>query len=133
MQVEALDHVNIMTGDIDGTCQFYCELLGLERRNGPEPLRPEEAQWLYDTGGNPILHINAAECWRFYDRAVKDGPTGALHHVALRCQGFDEVRARLDARGADYELSLVDSIGLRQVFTFDPNGVLLELNFFESA
>jgi len=48
----------------------------------------------------------------------------------LRCGEFDEVRARLDARQAEYHVNDLSSIGLRQIFTADPNNVLLELNFF---
>jgi hypothetical protein len=36
----------------------------------------------------------------------------------------------LNARGLDYRVNVVEAISLRQVFTVDPNGVLLELNFF---
>ncbi len=35
-----------------------------------------------------------------------------------------------EARGADYRVNEVEAIGLKQLFTLDPNGVLLELNFF---
>ena len=56
--------------------------------------------------------------------------TGALHHVALKCVGYEEVKGRLDAMGADYQENLVSAINLRQIFTPDPNNVLLELNFF---
>ena len=37
---------------------------------------------------------------------------------------------RLDVMGADYQENLVSAINLRQIFTPDPNNVLLELNFF---
>ena len=131
MRVNALDHVNIVTADLDGTARFYADLLSLERRDGPPPLRPEHVQWMYDAGGRPILHLNSMDCPRFYDRPVEAGPTGPIHHVALNCSGFEEVRARLDAMGADYRTNSADSIGLKQIFTQDPNGVLLELNFFE--
>ena len=57
-------------------------------------------------------------------------PTGALHHVALNCSGYQETVARFDARGLEYRVNHVAAIGLRQVFTLDPNGVLFELNFF---
>jgi catechol 2,3-dioxygenase-like lactoylglutathione lyase family enzyme len=130
MKVNALDHVNIITADLDGTARFYAELLGLERRNGPPPLTPDNAQWMFDDAGRAIVHINSEDCPRTYDRATESGPTGAVHHVALNCSGYDEMLARLDARGAAYQLNLVEAIGLRQVFTMDPNEVLLELNFF---
>jgi catechol 2,3-dioxygenase-like lactoylglutathione lyase family enzyme len=130
MKVNALDHVNIITDDLDGTATFYEELLGLDRRDGPPPLTPQNCQWMYDLEDRPILHINSQDCPRFYDRETKSGPTGAVHHVALNCSGYDEMVARLDGRGMAYEVNLVEAIGLRQIFTMDPNEVLLELNFF---
>jgi len=130
MKVNALDHVNVITSDLDGSARFYAELLGLERRDAPPPLTPRNAQWMYDDAGRAIVHINSEDCPRAYDRATEPGPTGSLHHVALNCSGYDDMVARLDARGAAYQVNLVGAIGLRQIFTMDPNQVLLELNFF---
>lgn len=130
MHVEALDHVNIITDDLDGTAQFYAEVFNLDRRNAPPPLTPQNAQWMYDKDGRAIFHINSADCPRTYDRAVAPGPTGSIHHVALRCSGYEEMLTRLDARGMHHQTNFIEAIGLRQIFTEDPNGVLLELNFF---
>ena len=131
MIVQRLDHVNIITDRLAETARFYAELLDLEERNGPPPLRPEQVRWMYDHAGNAILHLNAVDCPRAYDRNVVPGAeTGAIHHVALRCGEFEEVKARLGARGADYRVNDLSAIGLRQIFTADPNNVLLELNFF---
>ena len=128
--VEALDHVNIITADVQGTTRFYAELFGLEPRDGPPPLTHATARWMYDAAGRAVLHINSLDCPRTYDRAVQPGPTGALHHVALRCRGFEELRARLARRGLEHQLNEVTAVSLRQIFVLDPNGVLLELNFF---
>jgi catechol 2,3-dioxygenase-like lactoylglutathione lyase family enzyme len=131
MNVEALDHVNIITDRLDETAEFYANLLGLERRDAPPPLTPETATWMFDAENRAIIHINSLDCIRAYDREITPGDlTGALHHVALRCKGYEEVKGRLDAAGADYQENLVSAINLRQIFTADPNNVLLELNFF---
>lgn len=131
MQVQALDHVNVITGDLEGTCAFYHELLGLERRDGPPPLTPQNAQWMFDHAGRAIIHINTEDCPRTFDRTVEPGAlTGAVHHIALACSGHDELVQRIEARGLPYQANFVASIGLRQVFVADPNNVLLELNFF---
>lgn len=130
MKVNALDHVNIITDDLDGTARFFEEMFGLERRDGPAPATPQQAQWIYDGEGRAIFHLNSVDCPRAYDRKVIDGPTGSIHHVALNCSGYDEMLARIDARGIDRQSSSIESIGLRQIFVKDPNGVLLELNFF---
>jgi catechol 2,3-dioxygenase-like lactoylglutathione lyase family enzyme len=130
MKVNALDHVNIITADLDGTARFYADIFELDRRDAPAPLTPETAQWMFDDAGRAIVHINSLDCARTYQREVMPGATGSIHHVALNCTGYDDVVARLDARKMDYQSNLVASIGLRQLFTLDPNGVLLELNFF---
>lgn len=130
MTVERLDHVNIITDDLAGTAHFYAELLDLEIRDAPPPLTPETAQWAYDQGGQAVVHINSVDCPRTFPRDVAPGPTGSIHHIAFRCQGFARMEERLKARGAKYSINAVTAIGLQQIFTLDPNGVLLELNFF---
>lgn len=130
MQVEALDHVNIITADIDRAAGFYADVLGLEARDGPPPLTHATARWMYDAGGRAVVHINSLEAPRAFPRDIRPGPTGALHHVALRCVGHDGMVERLDGRGIDYRSNLIAAIGLRQIFVADPDGVLLELNFF---
>lgn len=130
MHVNALDHVNIITADLDGSARFYATLLGLERRNGPAPLTADQAQWMYDQAGRPILHINSLDCPRAFDRAVAPGATGSIHHVALNCTGHGDMIERLNALALDHQCNHLESIGLRQIFVSDPNGLLLELNFF---
>lgn len=131
MIVERLDHVNIIASDLAASALFYADLLDLEARDAPPPMKAEHMQWMYDTSGQAVLHLNSADCRRLYDREVSAGETtGALHHVAFRCQNFDQVKARLDARGADYRVNEASTGGLMQIFTHDPDNVLLELNFF---
>ncbi|MXO91107.1 VOC family protein [Pontixanthobacter aquaemixtae] len=132
MIVEKLDHVNIIAADLQATARFYAALLDLEERDGPAHMRPDQVRWMYDSAGNAILHLNSEDFARRYDRDVEVGaPTGAIHHVAFRCKGFDAMRERLDARGADYRVSDHSASGIKQIFTADPNNVLLELNFFD--
>jgi len=131
MHVNALDHVNIITDKLGETAEFYAALLSLERRDAPPPLTPDNAQWMYDAGGKPIVHINSVDCPRAFERTVEPGAlTGAIHHVALNCSGYDEVMHRITQMGLPHQINTVEAIGLRQIFTADPNNVLLELNFF---
>ncbi|MCK0098786.1 VOC family protein [Qipengyuania sp. S6317L1] len=131
MIVERLDHVNIVTEDLTQTARFYAELLDLEERDGPPSMRPDQVRWMYDSRGQAILHLNSVDFPSTYKRPLHPGAaTGAIHHVALRCEGFETVKSRLRDRGADFTVNEVPSIGLTQIFTIDPNNVLLELNFF---
>jgi len=129
MQVNALDHVNIVTADVPASAEFYQALLGFTP-DPRMPWNPERGAWLCDREGRPIVHLNNVALDRPMDRAFVDGSeTGAIHHVALNCTGYDEMIERLDRRGASYETGSVARVGLRQIFTRDPNNVLLELNF----
>jgi 4-hydroxyphenylpyruvate dioxygenase-like putative hemolysin len=131
MHVNALDHVNIITDKLDETADFYAALLNLERRDAPPPLTPANAQWMVDAGGKAIIHINSDDCPRTFERTVEPGAlTGAIHHVALACRGYTEVMKRIEAMGLPHQVNTIAAIGLRQIFTPDPNNVLLELNFF---
>ncbi len=131
MRVNALDHVNIVTDDLPGTAKFYADLLDLTVKNGPAPSRPDQVLWVYDDQDRPIVHVNAIGAFQPIKRDARPGPTtGAVHHVAFNCSGHGEVVDRLKTRGLEYAMNDIGSIGLRQIFVTDPNGVLLELNFF---
>ena len=129
MTVKNLNHVNIHTRDMAGTVAFYQDLLGLEPRTAPDR-DPSDRQWLYDSRDMAVIHLNRLGTDTTIPREVVPGdPTGAIHHVAFECDGFDETVAKLKQLGLDYKFSEIPQIGLRQLFVADPNNVLLELNF----
>ncbi len=129
MHVKNLNHINIQTYDMTETIRFYSELLGLEARIAPER-DPSMRQWLYDTRGVAVIHLNLFGTDNTIPRDVQPGkPTGAIHHVAFECEGFDEMVERLKARDLSYGYNEIAEISLRQLFVNDPNNVLLELNF----
>jgi len=130
MAVEVLDHFNIVTRDLDRAEAFYHELLELESRPAPPPLTRATARWMYDKGERAVLHLNGLGAPRVFDRDMAPAPTGALHHIALRCSGYDATLARVAAMALDHRINTVAAAGLRQLFVHDPDGVLLELNFF---
>lgn len=131
MAVEQLDHVNIVTDRLGETADFYAALLELDRRDGPAPFRPDQMQWLFDASGRALVHLNSVDCDRAYDRVFERGAaTGAVHHIAFKCTDHPAALARIRAMGCEYRTNRVESIGLDQIFVKDPNGVLLELNFF---
>ena len=129
MRVNALDHVNIFTDDMAGSARFYNELLDLQVRDGPAPLRPEHVQWVYDGQDRPIIHLNTYGAPQAFRRDCAPGLTGPIHHVALNCSGKADVIGRLQMRGAEFSVNEIASIGLTQVFTHDPNGVSAGVQF----
>lgn len=131
MQVNCLSHVNIIVDDIDAAAAFYCDLLSLVRTDAPPPISRSQAAWLVASDGNAIIHLNSPDLDRPHNRKFDAGPTGALHHVALNCRGYNVLVSRLTKQGIPFETHDFPTIDLRQIFMHDPQGVLLELNFLE--
>lgn len=130
MQVSGIDHVNILTDDLEATASFFERVLDLTRSENPSIAPGIAGYWMRDAGGKPIVHlIDRTTAPGRYDDYHPGAPTNALHHVALRCTGFDAACGRLDALGLPYRTMDQSRIGLKQIFLADPNAVNLELTF----
>jgi hypothetical protein len=74
--------------------------------------------------GNPqaVLHI-------YWDRPMPSGRTGVIDHMAFTASNLKAVKARFDAAGLKYELRQQAGAGTWQLFSHDPNGAKVELDF----
>lgn len=132
MAVLALDHVNIRTQDVPGTVAFFRDVLGLRAEVAPGSPSIDRGCWIHDPADRPIVHIGPIDAAYPSDAAHPFEPTqggGAVHHVALECDDFEAMSARLEAGGHSYTVNDIPQIGLRQLFVAEHNGILLELNF----
>lgn len=130
MHVSGIDHVNILTDHLESTVQFYERLMGLTRTENPAIGMGFKGAWMRDAHGNAIIHL----VWKdpAMDRYADYQPgasTNAVHHVAFKCQGFEDTVDNLEGMRADYRVNDLAHLGLRQIFVTDPNAVNLELNF----
>jgi catechol 2,3-dioxygenase-like lactoylglutathione lyase family enzyme len=119
--IEALDHINIETVDLEKSVRFYTELL--ELKPGFRPSFDVEGVWLYSEE-EPLIHLVSRNI-------VNEGPTGAIHHVAFKAGDCERFKRRLAQMEVSYELVLVPDLNVTQIFVIDPNGVRLEINFYE--
>lgn len=119
MSVVGLNHVNIRSRDVLASAAFYAKALDLTAAKGPMATAPEQSQWLFDTKGQPIIHL------RQYD--TEPGPTGPIDHIALSCTDAPATIARLEALGIEF--GRFDGLGTVQLFLKDPHGVMVELQF----
>lgn len=133
MTVMALEHVNIRSSDPERTIGFFRDVLLM--KVAPPPGQQRGA-WAYAENGLPVVHIGGVEAAYPTDASLPFSPAtggGAVHHVALNCQDFEGVKARLAAFDLDYiERESIIS-GVRQIFVSEPNGILFELNFRDGA
>ncbi|MEO5597078.1 MAG: VOC family protein [Novosphingobium sp.] len=121
MPTSAIDHINILTDDLEGTAAFYVGVLELTRIVA---VRLEAAgftgAWFCDAAGNAIVHVVWRDPLNNYGEGHIPGlPTNAVHHVAFRCEGFAATKARLTNLGVAMRIN--DRMhGLRQINVTDP-------------
>jgi len=125
----SLDHINIQTVKLGETVAFYRDVLELRAGDPPPPLDPELVQWMFDPEGRAIFHLSSPGSLNAIGDINIGEDTGAVHHVALACEGHDPMIAKLDRLGLEHRENHVVAIDLKQIFVRDPNGVLLELNY----
>lgn len=139
MAITALDHVLVLSDDIDQTRDFYQEVLGLE--TGSRPPLPFPGHWLYSEGATvSCLHVAERTAYLRHtatmglataevDGAGQRAGTGAatVDHIAFDADDYDGAAARIERTGRTAVRNEIPD-GPRQLFVFDPNGVLIEIN-----
>ena len=119
--IHGMNHFTITAEDRAQTLDFYCGLLGLVEGDRPDLGFP--GAWLCAPGGGPaILHI-------VFGRPMPTQRTGVIDHMAFTARDVKAVKARFDERGIKYDLRRQAQSGTWQLFTFDPNGARVELDF----
>ena len=132
MRVGSIEHVLVLSDDIDGTRDFYCNVIGLSVGDRPDLAFP--GHWLYaDEGGAACVHVADRRAYAAHAAGLglavpeRDPGVGPVDHVAFSAEGYDELLERLSRMGVAAVTNAVPG-GPRQVFVQDPNGVRVELS-----
>jgi catechol 2,3-dioxygenase-like lactoylglutathione lyase family enzyme len=118
--LDSLDHITIITKNLDETKKFYINILGMKINNNRPPFNFDGA-WL-DLNNRPVVHIIVKE-----NHAISsDKPT--LDHVAFRAKNIESIKKRLDQYNISYDEKITPDNQVHQIFTVDPNGIKIELS-----
>jgi catechol 2,3-dioxygenase-like lactoylglutathione lyase family enzyme len=126
MTATALDHVTVVTKDLQASRDFYIGVLGLEEADF-RPDFPFDGAWL-KLGERAVVHLVVMD-----DRDRGDGNTQPFDHFALRAQNMQGMRKTLGHHGITWEEAAPPNSTIRQFFLFDPDGVQIELTFDATA
>jgi catechol 2,3-dioxygenase-like lactoylglutathione lyase family enzyme len=127
MPLAGLDHVTILSEDLEATRAFYCNVLGLTEGGRPDLGFP--GYWLY-SGGHAVVHLVGGEGRLAENRRGEFSPgDAALDHIAFYGRDAPELIGRLQAHNIAYRENRIAEIGLQQLFVRDPNGIMIEMNF----
>jgi catechol 2,3-dioxygenase-like lactoylglutathione lyase family enzyme len=130
MTVTAIEHVLVLSDDIDRTRDFYCEVVGLEV--GDRPPLEFPGYWLY-AGPTACVHIAERRPYAAHAARLglqipeRDSGVGPIDHIAFGAGDYDALTQRLERGGVAAVTNTVPG-GPRQVFIEDPNGVRVEIN-----
>ena len=118
--IVGMNHFTIVAEDEKKTLDFYVGLLGMTV--GPRPDLGFPGAWLYAGGPQAVLHM-------YFDRPVPAQRAGVIDHMAFSASDVKGVKARFDAASVKYDLRRQKESGIWQLFTYDPNGAKVELDF----
>ncbi|HEX9448625.1 MAG TPA: VOC family protein [Dongiaceae bacterium] len=129
--IQRLDHITLRTRKAAETVRFFVNALGLSE--GWRPGFRFPGHWLYN-GDTPVLHIvtitdDEAELRSYLGTRGEGTGSGAVDHIAFRCNGLDATQQRLLQLGQPFQERVVPNIGEHQLFMLDPNGITIELVF----
>lgn len=124
-RVTGLAHVAIKAADLEATIAFYEQVIGLQ--SVPRPPFSFPGAWL-GVDGNALIHLYGGQ------RALApDGShpreTGSVDHISFWAHGYAAQRARFERFGLPFREGRPPETTLAQMFSLDPNGVMLELTY----
>lgn len=136
MSLNSLDHCSIRTVKLQETRDFYVDILGMV--DGDRPEFPFPGNWLY-VDDVAVVHLVGVDpedpsgLMEYLGGEVSaealDG-SGAFDHIAFRARAPERLRERLEDKGYPYRERKVPNMDLFQIFVEDPNGIMIELNYW---
>lgn len=133
MPIHSLNHFFIRAHDLELTKTFFQEMLGFEVM--PRPDFPFPGYWMGINGSIQVhmgpSHIPNRE--KYYIGTPADavnGQTGVIDHVAFLAEEPNEFIEKFVKNKINFRPRYFPESNLYQLFITDPNGVMIELNFF---
>src|SRR5262245_44484983 len=127
MPVQSLNHFNIRPWDLEGTKDFYVDVVGLTVGYRPPVGFP--GYWLY-SGESALIHLMGARPGEDPAKPPLPGQpptTGYVDHIAFAATDLISLRDRLTTRGVPFTERVVPRDGQILITVQDPNGVRVEL------
>jgi len=133
MPVTDLNHYLLRANDIEATKDFYVKVLGFQVM--PRPEFPFPGYWL-GIGGKIQVHValhGVEQADLYYIGSPRNAATdhaGVIDHIAFVADDPRAMAMHLKKIGVPFRPRYLPESQLYQLFVKDPNGLMIELNFF---
>jgi catechol 2,3-dioxygenase-like lactoylglutathione lyase family enzyme len=132
MPIAELDHYFIWSKDLEKSHQFYCDTLGLQVM--PRPAVQLPGYW-FGANGKIQVHMGLAGWSNDDDGNGSVTPTpeaGSINvdHIAFLATEPESFIKHLRNTGIAFRVRYIDSMNLVQIDLSDPDGILVELNYY---
>ena len=133
MPVTELNHFLVRANDLERTKAFYCDVLGFEVM--PRPDFPFPGYWL-GVNGKIQVHLgqggvpNSDLYYLGSPKHASNDNSGVVDHVAFLASDPEGFVKRFKERGIAYRPRSFPEFELFQLFITDPDGLMVELNFY---
>lgn len=133
MALTELNHYFVRANDLEKTKAFYVEVLGLEVM--PRPDFPFPGYWL-GVNGKIQVHMgqagvpNAELYYLGTPRHAATDNSGVIDHIAFLATEPEHFVKRFKERGLSFRPRSFPESELYQLFVQDPDGLMIELNFW---
>ena len=119
--LDSLDHITVLTENLELTKNFYIKILGMEIDNN-RPKFKFEGVWL-SLNKRAVVHIVVRSTHKVDEDSV---PT--LDHIAFKAKNIINVNKHLQNNAIPYEERITPDNKISQLFIKDPNGIKIELS-----
>jgi catechol 2,3-dioxygenase-like lactoylglutathione lyase family enzyme len=133
MPIADINHYFVRANDLEATKDFYVNVLGFEIM--PRPTFPFPGYWL-GVEGKIQVHMgphgikNSELYYLGTPPNAATDQTGVVDHIAFLASEPKAFTERLKKLGVEYRPRYFPEFKLFQLFLRDPNGLMIELNFY---
>lgn len=131
LPTEGVHHITLVGADRQTSIDFWEGVLAMPFVfEQPNLDNPGESHLYFDPGDGRLITIFTNEA-RAVDPARTSTAAGAVHHIAFTVSQsvFDQVEARLDARGISHS-GRKDRGFMESIYFNDPLGLTIELTYY---
>jgi methylmalonyl-CoA epimerase len=126
----SIDHVAIAVRDLEESIQFYTGVLGFElkERRRTEGKQTAMISAVLKAGPITVVLLEGTSPESQVSRFVENYGAG-VQHLAIGVQNLPQVAEELKAAGLEFDTTVIESPGLRQIFTArgPGSGMMFEL------